>query len=560
MENEYFEKNTDLMLLGYKFFSCGKDQCSIYYKGYVYSLKTPIEKWLNELAGKLSDKEDLFSAFLFAELKRISGLFSIVIKKGNNYYIAGDRIRSLPVFYGFHNNNLFITNNLDEYQKQNSLLITDNDKIEEYMSSGFVLGNGTIYKNVYGIQAGELVTIKDNKIKSERYFRFKPAAKRLHYENVKEFTSALDQIMLLVFSRMIEQTPKVNRWIIPLSGGHDSRMIANCLYRLGIRNVVCYSYGRHNNEQSEISRQVANALDFEWHFVEYSEQKWKALHENGIIDKFISYTFNGVSTPHLQDFLAIHELSQKKILKKGDILLPGHTGDFIAGCNFGESDAQCENKNMAIERAVMAHTKIFNLSSLPVTTFGRIYDNAKIAPMYFQEYINWQELRAKFTVNSLRTYDFFGFETRLPYWDKEIIDFWLSVADNQRMGRKIYLEAEKHGILVNKLLSIPFFGKNDRGSENNIIENITRKLLPDYLKTMILRITKRKVKYNAGLNQIYALKASTVKELLDPVTDFPAQTIPYFHNFLNRLTHQVDYHQLSTFYAIRKQLDRYKNA
>jgi len=30
---------------------------------------------------------------------------------------------------------------------------------------------------------------------------------------------------------MIRQTPHINRWLVPLSGGHDSRIIVNTLFK-----------------------------------------------------------------------------------------------------------------------------------------------------------------------------------------------------------------------------------------------------------------------------------------------------------------------------------------
>jgi hypothetical protein len=36
----------------------------------------------------------------------------------------------------------------------------------------------------------------------------------------------------------------------------------------------------------------------------------------GLIDKYSGFSFQGVSIPHLQDFLAVYELKEKKIIKK----------------------------------------------------------------------------------------------------------------------------------------------------------------------------------------------------------------------------------------------------
>ena len=89
-------------------------------------------------------------------LKNSTGLFSIVLKTEKELIIASDVIRSYQLFYGFHHNKLFITDNLEEFQKENGLLEIDYDRFEEYFITGLVHGNKTIYKNVYGLQAGGL--------------------------------------------------------------------------------------------------------------------------------------------------------------------------------------------------------------------------------------------------------------------------------------------------------------------------------------------------------------------------------------------------------------------
>ena len=77
-----------------------------------------IEKWVQSLADRLERQKNTFKDFLVSELQKTTGLFSLVIRWGNDFYLAGDRIRSISLFYGFDHDRLLIANNLDEYQKQ----------------------------------------------------------------------------------------------------------------------------------------------------------------------------------------------------------------------------------------------------------------------------------------------------------------------------------------------------------------------------------------------------------------------------------------------------------
>lgn len=541
---------------GFSVFNFEKENCRVFFKGSMHlrSRKADTADWIKSLVDNLLSGKSGFKDFILSELAGISGLFSIVIEKDEQYFIAGDIIRCYPVFYGYNSKGLFVTDNIGLNYKQLGPLQLDNDKLEEYVASGFVYWNGTFYKNVYALQAAELVVISGNEVTSERYFSFKPAQKLYNLTNISDFVRDFDEVLYSTFQRMIEQSPNVNRWVVPLSGGHDSRIIVNYFYKLGVKNVICYSYGMPGNVQSAISRQVAEALGYRWYFVEYSEQKWKSMHDEGLFDEFLKFANNGVSTPHFQDVLAVSELRRKSILEKGDVFVPGHAFDFLVGSNLGDEDFKCTCKAEALRRTLLMHSRLKDLSSTPAKMLEVIYDNAKIDPVHFQEYFNWQEKRVKFLVNAARGYEFFGFEIRLPFWDRQLVDFWLTIPNKERAGRKLFLDAESQGILVEKLRNIEFYGKVDRAPAT-LIERLSRKIFSGTLKNLILRITGHKVKFNAGLNQIYALRSSTVKELLEPVEDFPENIKPFFRMYLERLPYQVDYHFMTTLYTIRKQLD-----
>ena len=75
----------------------------------------------------------------------------------------------------------------------------------------------------------------------------------------------------------------------------------------------------------------------------------------------------------------------------------------------------------------------------------------------------------------------------------------------------------------------------------------------------MLRISGYKVRMNEGLNQIYAMKAHTVKEMLEPLEDFPRHARPYLQKFIDRQPGQVNYNHLTAMYTVRKYMDFWKN-
>ncbi len=304
---------------------------------------------------RLMDGLDLPDDSYFELLREVTGEldfhFSLVVERQGSCFLVSDNIRSHPLFYGDAGEGAFVTDNLEGYLKEHGTPGHDPDRMEEYLLFGNVPGHHTVYGGVYGVQAAEIVCLAGGGIRRERYYHHVPPEEPMDYADLDLFTKAFDRVFQSVFTRMIRRHPGVNRWVIPLSGGHDSRMIVNYLYRLGQKNVVCFSYGTAGNEQSAVSRQVAEAAGYEWHFVEYTPRKWQELQERGVFDDYIRFAFNGTSTPHLQDLLAVDELLLKGIVKEGDIFVPGHGLDINAGYFVDQTDLACDNMEDAVRRA-----------------------------------------------------------------------------------------------------------------------------------------------------------------------------------------------------------------
>ena len=473
------------------------DRFELYIQGNPVFVNTPItdrDYWIREMTISISNNSLSLSTIIAETLKKTTGLFSLLLIKDNVVIIAADLIRSYPLFYGFRNQRLFVTDQLERFQKEHGSFDIDSVRTEEFITAGLVFGNGTTFKNVFGLQAGEILTINGDLVNSTRYFEFKPSAKPFSFTKLADLTKSFDENLIFVFNRMVELNPQVKNWVIPLSGGHDSRLIVNYLYRLGVKNVICFSYGTQGNEQSLISKLVAEAVGYKWYFVEYTEHKWKTLHDLGIFDKYIQYSFNGVSTPHLQDFLAVYELRSKNIIGKNDILLPGHTTVNVDV--FCMETCKIKTKKDSLKYVYNRSIRLKRNGRF-VTYMHRsldsIYDESITTPENFMSYIDWQERRSKFISNSIRTYEYFGFQSSLPLWDREMVDYWLSLPSEKRIDRSMLFHTELDGGLVNELVTIPFVGFTEKANKFSI-KRILKQLLPEFVIVKLLRITGHKVK------------------------------------------------------------------
>ena len=445
---------------------------------------------------------------------QLNGNFSIIINSKDFIILCVDKMRCFPILYFQNNDNTFITDDIDVFRQMNNnerLLV--NDKIiEQYLCSDFIFGPYTIFTNVYSLQAGEIVKICDGKHFRYQYFQWAP---NMHFEAFRDFkieASILDSIFFSIIKRMIDSAPYVNNWIIPLSGGHDSRMIINYLYKLGIKNVICYSFGTKNNIQSVISEKVATALGFEWHFIEYTPDTLLEISKSQEIEKYRRYAFNGSSVPHLQDFIAVYMLKKKEIIQLGDIFVPGHTLNFIAGDQIQSGMELCSSSKSALFY-LKKHFNKFGYSKKNADFFKSILDiieTYKVAPNQIPEYFDWQEAHTKFITNWIKCYEYFGFDWRLPLWDNQLINYWSNIGYNYRFRRNLFFNLQNRFLLLDNLKSIPF--ANDIINQNKSLKVKIIEFIPSSIKMIIRFLGYSKSTYFVpdGLHLLYADNIDTI--------------------------------------------------
>lgn len=381
-------------------------------------------------------------------LEKLNGEFAFVAETKNTILCAVDKTRSIPLFY-MKTKNSFIVSDSAYYLKDKINQHLNEENAAEFMVTGYVTGNETLFDDIKQIRNGEFLIYQKNEklLKSCCYFRF------LHgdYYELSEtrLLEMLDQTFVNTFSRLIESTSKQGKkLVVPLSGGLDSRIIVAMLKRLGINDVICVSYGRKGSRQSEISKHVAEALGYEWLFVEYTAKKWREYYNSKEADLFRIWAGNLSSLPHMQDFPTVKELKIQGRIPENSVFVPGHTG---YGCDIPEcclDNSASFDSEAYLAASLKKHynlwgwpygqelEKIFKQRISKSTSGLEIKDNETFANAI--EYFDFKERQAKFITNSVRVYEFFGYEWRIPLWDTELIEFFLRVPIEYRINRDLY--------------------------------------------------------------------------------------------------------------------------
>ena len=430
-----------------------------YNKGDIFVCGTAFER------DKLLDKESIISYFsevqnwtgFIEKIKKLNGFFSVIIDKGTECYVAVDRVRSIPLFYSMKGNNVVISD--DPYWIQSNFIGENYDLISifEYLLTGYVTGRYTFNKDIHQIQAGGAIRVLKGdrpQVYTEHYYKFITGKGEDVVKSEHELIKSLDDVTIRAIERLVNVAGG-RTIVIPLSGGLDSRLIAMTLKRLGYKNIIAFSYGVKDNWESHLSKEIALHLNIPWHFVEYNRELWKKWYWSEECQAYIKYASNLVSLAHLQDWPAVMELKSRGILPENAIIAPGHTNDFVTGGHIPLDLLEPLNYNInKVIRSIWQHH--YNL--MPTTTaakaleideqeaiknllirinnyFGQTGPFNSITAVGIYENWEWAERQAKYIVNSVRVYDFFGFDWWMPWWDYEVITFWEYVPLRWRRDR-----------------------------------------------------------------------------------------------------------------------------
>jgi asparagine synthase (glutamine-hydrolysing) len=375
-------------------------------------------------------------------LKRLNGFYALIKHSSQKLFAAVDRVRSIPLFYGQKGNDLFLSDSAEWVREQVGNNEMDTLAREEFLLTGYVTGPDTLFPDVKQLQAGEALIVSDNNrelsISVKRYYRF------IHQNTLEasedELLSKLDKVLINVFKRLIKRADG-QTLVVPLSGGYDSRLIVLMLKRLGYDNVITFSYGRPGNKESEISKKVAETLGMRWEFIPYSNEAWYKWFHSDERKTYYEMAAGLCSLPHTQDWPAVWEMKHQSALPHDSVFIPGHS--VILGL---DGFPKTHTPKALINALINKHYSLWPWSKTP----GQIQSKLKYKIMNTaanniqspgtDSFESWecQERQSKFLANSVRVYEFWGYQWWLPTWDLELLQLWSRIPFEYRLGKNLF--------------------------------------------------------------------------------------------------------------------------
>lgn len=376
----------------------------------------------------LSSLEDLLEL-----VKRFNGCFAVIIFIEQGVFACTDRLRSIPLFWYQTENEVVITDRLRMADARNFDI--SEEGYRQFDHALFVAGNRTLLSGVSQLGAWEYLWVtSEKKIVHKEYWQFSYSKDKLQDDEAcldllhEKYMETAKRIITLLDGRQA---------VIPLSGGHDSRRIAYLLVKFGYQNIITYSYGREENEESRISKEVAAKLHIPWHFVEYTNGELKKLLKTKGPEYF-DYCGNMSSLPCLQEWYAVKYLFDNGIIDADSIFLPGYGGSLTGSHIPADVIGKTEVDKFTIENNILQYhfSEAVKVPSLDEQKWLRscltwdkyMKDLAETTPMEkacaLMETYDIKERQAKFICNAVRAYEFYGFQWAMPLFDMAVFEAW----------------------------------------------------------------------------------------------------------------------------------------
>jgi asparagine synthase (glutamine-hydrolysing) len=406
----------------------------------------------------VADAERLFSSWQgldgwMAGLAGSNGFFAVAHRRGGEVFAAVDRARSIPLFYAVAGDRAYLSDDARWVRDRLGAAEGGEPAATEFLLSSFVSGRDTLVPGMHQLTGGDVLRLApgprgvDAEVRP--YWRYAgPSAPR--DVPAEGLDARFDALLVRAFTRLAEVADG-RLIVVPLSGGNDSRLVLAMLKRIGYPSLAAFTYGRPENREAVVSREVARLLDVPWHFVPYDNASWRRWFRSQERRDYYRMADGLSSLPLLLDWPAVGELRRQGIAPEGSVFVPGLSADLHAGSRSKRYPQLYRPglppRDEVVRVLLRSGFALWDWSSrerelYPVLAervaasledYGRFSDGGQALEAW-----ETRERQSKYIVNSVRSYEFWGYDWWLPFYDAEFLDFWPGVPAELRMHRRFY--------------------------------------------------------------------------------------------------------------------------
>jgi asparagine synthase (glutamine-hydrolysing) len=294
-------------------------------------------------------------------------------------------------------------------------------------------------KDIFQLRAGESICYENKSLKKTFYTRYLTDV--FSDKNREELKEALKTVIETVGKRMIKALDG-RPVAIPLSGGFDSRMVAWLLKKNNYPNVICFTYGKQNTPEQKNARQTAANLGYDWHFIDYAKYADYRFSQDDEFKEYVDFSANYTNKFYLQEYFALKELRNQKIIPENTVFISGHSGAVAGHLLTKEMLATdfsyVDHALNEVFGLVYPHRKDLKLIRKDIDYLNN-YEKKYPSYLIYESW-RFQETTVKMGINASKLWDFSGYEYLLPLWDRELYHFFLHVPLQHKYDKNLYTE------------------------------------------------------------------------------------------------------------------------
>ncbi|MEW9093561.1 MAG: hypothetical protein AB2417_00645 [Clostridiaceae bacterium] len=359
------------------------------------------------------------------ELKRFNGKFIICIydKVKEETIIVNDRYGYYTYFYSINKGKYTFCNDpnilLDYIQKRE----LNKEAVNEFFNFGYLLDNKTLLKNINKLEPASMVKVKNDEVSFEKYWRWNDIEKNRHIT----YEQAVEKLGLLWIKAVKKIIDKHEKFILPLSGGLDSRAILAAIDFLGLNYKIkkAVTMGQENCWDYLIAKEICKIANIEHELIKINEETWLESVNNTVINSLGAVScYCGFSKAHLKD-VTIYPI------------LNGLAGDLVLGGSF-----LSKNLIEGEERYNEYYYRKLKSSGLKNTEIIKGLETVNIKCEDFDNssfdyyFLNNSRVR-NFTVTGTLLFGM-NYNDLIPFFENTLINFVYSLPDEWRLDAKLY--------------------------------------------------------------------------------------------------------------------------
>lgn len=386
-------------------------------------------------------------------LEKANGQFAVVVVNGGEVWAATDRLRTIPLFYHSSEERFIIGDSAYAVAAEMSDPCISEEAASAFLATGYTLNDSTLVKDLFQVEAGECI-VWHNKVSRSYYHDYGRSMITCKERSITAISlyEAIEDLFISHLSALKD------RFIaIPLSGGFDSRLIALMCSIYHPDNILCFTYGRKDNDEVAPAREIARRLELPWINIVYDSRLVKDFVSDSVFHDYHRYASELSSMFFMQDYFAVKKLKDKSMIPDDAVFMPGHSGNFLAGEHVTRQMKKADSSHI-IRHILGGHFILNDYSTREKDIFVREICRkfGRIDKKPWLAYESWdiKERQAKFIVNSASVFDYFGYSYVMPLWDNSLISFFNTLPFEYKVNKNLYDEVLINGFFSDNKLNL----------------------------------------------------------------------------------------------------------